>query len=68
VLPTAMAKDSPNDRHQASSSGIHMHPMILWKEKEPHIDPMDSFVNNLQELSMVCIVKDDIIIAIPNCP
>jgi hypothetical protein len=29
---------------------------------------MDSFENNLQELSMVCIVKDDIIIAIPNCP
>jgi hypothetical protein len=68
MQPATLAEDNPNDRHQPSTSSIHMSPLVLQQKKRPIVDPVRSFVNNLQKLSMTCLVKNNIITAIPNCP
>jgi hypothetical protein len=37
--PATLAEDSPNDRHQPSTSNIHKFPLILGQGKGPHVDP-----------------------------
>jgi hypothetical protein len=66
--PSTLVEDSPNDRHQPSASSIHKLPLILCKEKRPHVDPMSSSVHNLQKLIMISPVKNNIITTIPHCP
>jgi hypothetical protein len=68
MLPFTLDEDSPNDRHQPSTSNIHKFPLILRQEKGPHVDLISSSVHNLQKLIMTRIVKNNIIAAIPNCP
>jgi hypothetical protein len=45
-----------------------MSPLVLWKKVCPGIDPVGSFVDNLQKGSTASIVKDSIVTAIPDCP
>jgi hypothetical protein len=45
-----------------------MFPLLLWKKVCPSIDPVSSFVDNLQKGSTASIVKDSIVTAIPYCP
>jgi hypothetical protein len=66
--PTTLVEDSLNDRHQSCAPSIHISPLVLWKKKRPKVDPMCSSVDNLQEGETVCIVKNNIIPAVPHCP
>jgi hypothetical protein len=66
--PTTLAKDSLNDRHQSCASSIHKSSLVLWKKKRPSADPVRSSVDNLQERRTFCIVKNNVIPAIPHCP
>jgi hypothetical protein len=66
--PTTLAEDSPNDRHQSCASRIHKPPLVFWEEQRPIGDLVRSFVDNLQKGRDICIVKDNIISAIPDCP
>jgi hypothetical protein len=68
MSPATLVEDSPNDRHQPSTSSIHKLPLILWKEIGTHMDPMSSSVHNLQKLIMTSPVKNNIITTIPHCP
>jgi hypothetical protein len=65
--PTTLAEDSLNDRHQSCASRIHISPPVLWKKKRPYVDPMSSFVDNLQKGGAVCIVKNNIVLTVPHC-
>jgi hypothetical protein len=65
--PTTLAEDSLNDRHQSCASRIHISPLVLWKER-PSVDPVRSSVDNLQKRRTLCIVKYNIIPAVPHCP
>jgi hypothetical protein len=66
--PTTLAEDSLNDRHQSCASRIHIPPLVFWKKERPSGDPMRSSVDNLQKGRAICIVKYNIIPAIPDCP
>jgi hypothetical protein len=66
--PTTLAEDSLNDRHQSCASRIHIPPLVLWKKERPSGDPMRSSVDNLQKGRAICIVKYNVIPAIPDCP
>jgi hypothetical protein len=66
--PATLVEDSPNDRHQPSTSNIHKISLILGQEKGPHVDPISSSVHNLQKLVSTRIVKNNIITTIPNFP
>jgi hypothetical protein len=62
--PTTLAEDSLNDRHQSCASRIHIPPLVLWKKERP----IRSSVDNLQKGRAICIVKYNVIPAIPDCP
>jgi hypothetical protein len=64
--PTILTEDSLNDRHQSCVSSIHKSPLVLWKKKRPTVDPVHSSVDNLQKRRTFCIVKNNIIPAIPH--
>jgi hypothetical protein len=66
--PTTLTEDSLNDRHQSCATRIHMSPLLLWKKVCPSVDPVGSFIDNLQKGSTASIVKDTIVTTIPNCP
>jgi hypothetical protein len=66
--PTTLAEDSLNDRHQSCAFSIHKSLLVLWKKKRPSADPVCSSVDNLQKRRTYCIVKNNIILAIPHCP
>jgi hypothetical protein len=66
--PTTLAEDSLNDRHQSCASRIHKSPLVFWKEERPCGDPVRSLVDNLHKRIAICIVKNNIISAIPDCP
>jgi hypothetical protein len=66
--PTTLAEDSLNDRHQSCASSIHKSPLVFWKEKRPSTDPVRSSVDDLQKRRAICVVKNNIIPAIPHCP
>jgi hypothetical protein len=66
--PTILAEDSLNDRHQSCASRIHIPPLVFWKKERPSGDPMRSSVDNLQKGRAICIVKYNVIPAIPDCP
>jgi hypothetical protein len=66
--PTTLAEDSLNDRHQSCASSIHKSPLVFWKKKRPSVDPVRSSIDDLQKRRTFCIVKNNIISAIPHCP
>jgi hypothetical protein len=66
--PTTLAEDSLNDRHQSCASRIHIPPLVFWQEKRPSGNPVRSFVDNLHKGRNICIVKYNIVSAIPYCP
>jgi hypothetical protein len=66
--PTTLAEDSLNDCHQSCTSRIHISPLVLWEKERPCIDPVCSSVDNLQKWGAVCIVKNNIVPAVPHCP
>jgi hypothetical protein len=42
--------------------------LVLWKNERPSVDPVRSSVDNLQKGRALCIVKYNIIPAVPHCP
>jgi hypothetical protein len=66
--PTTLAEDSLNDRHQSCASRIYISPLVLWKKERPCVDLVCSSVDNLQKGRAVCIVKYNVIPAVPHCP
>ena len=68
MLPVSPVEDSPNDRHHASTSGIHKSPLLWWHKRGPQMDPAERLVDYLQKMDTSYLVKNNIITGSSKLP
>jgi hypothetical protein len=68
MLLAILAEDNPFNRHHKIGPSIHTFLLVRKKEEGPHVNPINSYVNNLQERNKSIVIENNIISIIPNCP
>jgi hypothetical protein len=64
--PSSLVENIMGNHAKAVASRNHAFPLILREQETPKLDPVDHSVDNLQKISRVFFVKNNIISAIPN--
>jgi hypothetical protein len=64
--PSSPVENILGNRAKAVASRNHALPLVLREQETPKPDPVNHSVDNLQEISRVLSIKNNIISAIPN--